>query len=185
MIAGRRSFQRLYDLTERVLPPEIDTSAPKPAEVARFAVLRYLGSQGLAEEKQAGWWCRDPRRVAAALHELMDFGEVAPVKVEGAADQVFHARAAVLDSRRRLARLFGFEYRLECYTPTPRWKYGYFTLPALWGDEFVGRLDPKADRQQKVFRGRGLVFEPGFRQHDALALALAQRGARLCGLSWV
>jgi len=71
--------------------------------------------------------------------------------------------------------LFEFDYRIECYTPEPRRQYGYFTLPILWGEELVGRLDPRADRRQGIFQVRNLVFEPAFRQRRALLPALAEK----------
>ena len=64
--------------------------------------------------------------------------------------------------RRRLEQLFDFWYRLECYTPAPKRKYGYFVLPILWGERFVGRLDPKAERKTQTLIVRNLLFEPHF-----------------------
>jgi uncharacterized protein YcaQ len=61
--------------------------------------------------------------------------------------------------RRRIKNLFGFDYSLECYVPASKRKFGYFTLPILWGDNFIGRLDPKADRKKKTFIIRKLAFE--------------------------
>lgn len=194
MIAERRNFQRVYDLTERVLPTAVDTTPPRPAEVARYVVRRTLAAQGIVTGREAAWWSKDRKRVAAALAELVDAKEVMEVRVEGGETPYFTPSAA-LDSgldrapdnrtvrllspfdnliidRARALRFFGFEYRLECYTPEPKRKYGYFTLPILWGDRLVGRLDPKAERKEGRFVVRKLVFEPGFREVDALRPAL-------------
>ena len=196
MIAGRRNFHRLYDLTERVLPPEVDTSEPTPSELARFVVRRTLAARGVTDEKRAGWWLRDRKRIAAALHELTRSGEAVPVQIEGLEGRAFHARASALDElpssvphpkavhllspfdnliidRERTLDFFGFDYRLECYTPAPKRRYGYFTLPILWGDRLIGRLDPKADRKTGTFHIRNLVFESEFQDFDALLPALA------------
>lgn len=197
MIAGRWNFQRLYDLTERILPPDVDASEPGPEEVARFVVRRTLESRGLISAKRAGWWLRDRSRVAVALEELVRSGEAVPVRIEGVEDPSFYARAAALEpahrrrqsrfvhllspfdnliiDRTRTSEFFGFDYRLECYTPASKRRYGYFTLPILWGEEFVGRLDPKVDRRRKMFHVRNLIWEPEFRAHDALVPALAER----------
>ncbi len=65
--------------------------------------------------------------------------------------------------RARAAELFGFEYRLECYTPAPKRRWGYFVLPILRRGALVGRLDAKAHRRDGVFEVRALYLEPGVR----------------------
>jgi uncharacterized protein YcaQ len=77
--------------------------------------------------------------------------------------------------RARIRRPFGFDYSLECYLPEARRKHGYFCLPILYGDRFVGRLDPKADRAERTFRIRRLALEPGLREPGAVLAALAKR----------
>ena len=72
-----------------------------------------------------------------------------------------------------VSHLFGFDYRLECYTPAAKRRHGYFCLPVLWGSEFVGRLDPKADRKARTFIVRRLTLEPGCTEYDELLPALA------------
>jgi uncharacterized protein YcaQ len=76
--------------------------------------------------------------------------------------------------RKRMEWLFGFEYALECYTPAAKRQYGYFSLPILWSDQLVGRLDPKADRKHKRLIIRGLFFEPEFEQFDPILPALVE-----------
>lgn len=77
--------------------------------------------------------------------------------------------------RERIKRLFGFDYAVECYVPAVKRRYGYFVLPILWGDRFVGRLDPKADRKKKVLIVRNLVFEPEFMAYDAFLPLLVNK----------
>ena len=77
--------------------------------------------------------------------------------------------------RERTKRLFGFDYTIECYVPAPKRKYGYFVLPVLWGNRFIGRLDPKADRQNNTFIVNNLVFENNFDRFDELLPILAQK----------
>ncbi|HEV2130462.1 MAG TPA: crosslink repair DNA glycosylase YcaQ family protein, partial [Longimicrobiaceae bacterium] len=81
--------------------------------------------------------------------------------------------------RARALELFGFDYRLECYTPAPKRRYGYFTLPILRRGELVGRLDAKAHRREGRFEIRALFLEPGVRVSDALVRDLA-RSLREC-----
>ena len=75
--------------------------------------------------------------------------------------------------RARAAELFGFEYRIETYTPAARRRYGYFSLPILHGDALVGRLDPKAHRREGRFEVRALHLEPGVRMTEDLVCGLA------------
>lgn len=195
MIAGRRNFQRLYDLSEKVLPPELDTSMPQPEESALFVARRALQSQGLTTVKQKDGGLSETKKVGRALAELAEAGEAVQVQVEGLEKEVFYAWKSLLTvsrprrrqlhllspfdnlviDRRRTQQFFGFEYRIECYTPAPKRKYGYFTLPILWGDALVGRLDPKAERREGLFRVKGLILEPGFKPDDTFCQALAHK----------
>jgi hypothetical protein len=75
--------------------------------------------------------------------------------------------------RERASELFGFDYRIEVYTPAPRRKYGYFTLPILHRGALVGRLCPKAHRQEGLFEVRQLHLEPGGEVTEQLAAELA------------
>jgi uncharacterized protein YcaQ len=75
--------------------------------------------------------------------------------------------------RRRARELFGFDYKIECYTPAPQRIYGYFSLPILWRDRLVGRLDAKAHRKDGLFEVRSLHLEPGTTPDDDLVSDLA------------
>jgi uncharacterized protein YcaQ len=90
----------------------------------------------------------------------------------------------VVWDRRRALDLFGFDYRLECYTPAARRRYGYFTLPVLRRGALVARIDAKAHRRDGLFEVKAVFFEPGLRESEALlrdvAMAL-QRCARWHG----
>jgi uncharacterized protein YcaQ len=69
--------------------------------------------------------------------------------------------------------MFGFDYRLECYTPAPTRRYGYFTLPILHKDKLIGRLDPKAHRKEGLFEVKSLHMEPGVVINDELIAGIA------------
>ena len=83
-------------------------------------------------------------------------------------------------SRSRLKQRFDFDYTLECYVPKDKRRHGYFVMPILFGENIVGRLDPKADRKTKTFCVRRLAIEPGF--HDADGL-IPELGRALCELA--
>lgn len=196
MVTERRNFQRLYDLAERVLPDDVDISEPTRDELGRFVVARLLSSQGVA--RIDGWRVRHRRLAAQALGELIAAGEATPVEIDGVEGAPYAALTKDLQaaSRRRSARprlhilspfdslvidrwrtrrLFGFEFKLECYLPAAKRRWGYFCLPILWGDRFIGRLDPKADRRAATLVVRKLMFERGFREYEAVLSALAEK----------
>jgi uncharacterized protein YcaQ len=199
MVTERQSFQRVYDLRERVLPAWVDTTTPREDDLGHFVVRRALGSMGFAPTSDVRWgtW----RGVSAsddAVRELADSGQVATFEIDGLGGQTFCALTDVLDAviregddeatvhilspfdnlvihRRWLRTFFDFDYKLEAYTPAAKRKYGYFSLPVLWGEQFVGRMDAKADRQIGAFAVRNLVFEPGCADYESLFLPLAQK----------
>lgn len=198
MVTERRNFQRLYDLTERVLPPETNTTEPDRDEVGRFLVRRALGGLGVAPVGEVRWGRGNREAISEAIRELEDAGEVAALEIEGTDGEPHYALTKTLEGatrrpesqarlhilspfdnlviwRRWLKRVFGFEYSLECYLPAAKRRYGYFSLPILWGDRFVGRLDPKADRKKKTLLVRGVIFEPDLKDYDNLLPALADK----------
>ena len=186
MITERRNFTRVYDLTERVLPDGVDTREPDNAELGRFLVRRALSAYGIAREREIAdhLHAADRDAIASALSELVEAGEVIRVGVAGDTGGDCFALGREVDRLRRLrrrrprlfilspfdnlviqrdriARLFDFHYTLECYLPAAKRKYGYFTLPILWDERLVGRLDPKAERAAGVLVVRKLLLEPG------------------------
>ena len=197
MVSERRNFHRLYDLAERVLPAGVDTTPASSDEVARFIVRRVLGTWGVAPAGELRWGWGRHGGVPAALAELLDTGEVTRLRVDGLEEDYYALSRALeppprrsrakprlhilspFDSmvmrRRHLAALFDFDCKLECYTPAPKRRWGYFCLPILWGEEFIGRLDAKAERKQKVLVVRTLLFEPGFKDCAGVAAPLAAR----------
>lgn len=76
-------------------------------------------------------------------------------------------------NRQRTQALFDFDYQLECYVPEAKRRYGYFCLPILWGDEFIGRLDAKAVRKSGRLDVRCLHIEPAVKRNDETIDALA------------
>ena len=79
----------------------------------------------------------------------------------------------VVWDRERASTMFGFDYRIECYTPQPKRKHGYYVLPILHRGRLVGRLDAKAHRADGVFEVKALFLEDGVVATPALADAIA------------
>ncbi|MCP4607390.1 MAG: winged helix-turn-helix domain-containing protein [Planctomycetes bacterium] len=210
MITERRNFQKVYDLTERVLPGHVDASIPCDDEMGQFLVRRALTANGILQEKEISKFLqpsagRDADIQVAnsdviqfSLNNLIDAGEVIPVKIAGENNDDYYALSETLNKstkatrkkprvsilcpfdnlliqRQRIKNLFGFNYSLECYVPASKRKFGYFTLSILWGENFVGRLDSKADRKNKTFIVRKLAFESTLKNLDVFLPAFAKK----------
>ena len=191
-VSTRRSFERVYDLAERVIPAEQYNAPPMTEDEAkRTLVLGGLRALGVGTAEDIGDYFRlKLTPVRKLLSELVAAGEVEQVAVEGWAAPAFvlptvkvprrapvgHALLNPFDPvvwyRQRTERLFDFHYRIEIYVPEPKRIYGYYVLPFLVGDTIVGRVDLKADRMAKVLRVFSSWVEPAA-DAGATALALA------------
>ncbi|MHC2999403.1 winged helix-turn-helix domain-containing protein [Microbacterium sp. HJ5] len=210
-IAGRRGFERRYGLAEHVIPAEV-LAAPVPrGDAVRELVRRAASAYGVATAADLAdyWRINDRPAIMAAIAELTDAGELSPVTVDGWSTAGRPAKAwlhrdatlprrvdaaalltpfdPVVWFRDRAERLFGFEYRIEIYTPAPKRRYGYYSLPMLVGDDIVGRIDLKADRAASTLLVQSAWWEHG-RPADAAArvadeLRLAARWQSLEALS--
>lgn len=197
----RPSFERIYDLPERVLPARV-LALPAVAEAdARKALLENAArSLGVATAADLADYHRQRlTAVRPLLAELQEEGRLLPATVEGwEAPAFLHPEARLprrvdaaalvspFDSlvwdRRRTERLFGFHLRLEIYTPAPKRRWGYYVLPFLLGDRLVGRVDLKADRRAGTLLVHAAHAEAG---HEPAALAGRLAGELVSMASWL
>jgi uncharacterized protein YcaQ len=196
MIASRGGFEKYYDLRERVLPPGVDVSLPRPNEVADFLIHRTLRAHGLAREAEMHYMQRGAfaATIRERLARAVKRGEIVAVQVESSSKPAYAYPAALEEAlpeattaarvlspfdnaviqRERLRWLFGFDYQIECYVPAPKRRYGHFTLPVLWGDRFAARLEAKAHRAKSTLEVTRIWPEPGFEKNTTLRQALRE-----------
>ncbi len=192
MVPNRIKFQKVYDLTERVLPEGTDTSLPEPEEYARFLIARYLRANGVGQAGEIAYLQNHTKPlVSATLKDMVSTGELLQIRVAGNIYYAFPASLELLNKplarsrlkilspfdnlviqRKRMKALFGFDYVIECYLPEPKRRYGYFSLPILWDGNLVARMDCRTKRNESLLHIHHFALEPTVANIDALLLAL-------------
>jgi uncharacterized protein len=177
---SRRHFQRLYDLPERVLPPEVlAQQLPPEDEAARALTRRAASALGVATEPDLRDYYRiAPEHSRRAVTELVDAGELERIEVRGWRHPAYRVPGTPMPrrisgrallcpfdpliwERARTERIFGFRYRIEIYVPEAKREYGYYVFPFLLDGELAARVDLKTDRKAGVLRVPGAFAEPG------------------------
>ena len=198
MIVGRKGFQKIYDLPENFLPAEVNTDLPNRAEYIEYVVRRDIGAHGLISPKHIGHLLKIsiPEK-QAMIDELVKTGELMPVKVKGLEAIPYYGFTEKIATysaskgskkihllspfdnliilRKRVEQLFDFKYTLECYVTPKKRKVGYFSLPILYGKEFIGQIDLKADRKTKILWIQNLVWENKFKQSATTVATLSKK----------
>ena len=181
MVTRDRSFHKIYDLPNNIIPRETDQTLPAPEEFARFCIRRFLKGLGIAAANEIAWKARFAKDnlVKKELVKMAEEGELIQVAIEGTGTRplfmlpsyrnkkiVIAPAAHILSPfdplnvyRQRLKDIFDFDYQVECFVPAPKRKYGYFSLPVLIGERFVARMDSKADRKTRTLTIHNLHFE--------------------------
>ncbi|MEY4898361.1 MAG: hypothetical protein RL294_172 [Actinomycetota bacterium] len=204
---GRTNFQRIYAPVADVIPHHL-LDAPVDKPVARRALvldaIRALGIGVLSDIADYYRFKVAPTKVA--LDELLDAGAIQRVTVDGWTHRGESLDAYVVSgavvptkapkvstiltpfdpitwNRARASRVFGFEYKIEIYTPAAKRVYGYYSLPILMDDALVGRIDLKADRKARTLIVKSAHWEPT-RPSDAAdrLSAVVRRAAAWRGL---
>jgi len=203
MVSNRVNFQRVYDLSERVLPDWVDLTEPSAEERDRYWVEMGARAVGLCDvSKVRDYTKRKAAPSRAIIHKLFDAGVLVKVRarlVDGEIHElVLHrdnlpalkqAAEGALRAERttflspfdslfwindRDQAFWGFEKRIEMYTPAAKRKWGYYCLPILHRDCLVGRFDPKLERTPGLLQIKALHLEPGVEPEDSLVAAVAE-----------
>lgn len=210
MVTRREKFQKVYDLTERVLPAVTTLAHPSEAEHVEWACRTAFERLVIATPKeiadfwhaitlaQARAWCEqaaksgelvavtiaatngEKPRASFALHDW----QTRLRKLPDAPDRMrlLSPFDPVIRDRARVARLFNFDYRFEAFVPEPQRKHGYYVLPMLEGDQLVGRIDPKFQRERGTLEVRKVHWEPAIKVTKARQKNLDEALIRLANL---
>lgn len=203
MVSCREGFQKVYDLSERVLPAHVDTQVPTMAAFAEHVLNKQLRCHGLVSLKGLTYHQSGTVELRKVVKALVDEGlankRLEQVKLSSG--EVFILRAGSLErhlprlnhrfsilspfdncviQRERLKALFHYDYQLECYVPEAKRQYGYFCLPLLYRGEFMGRMDCKAHRKDKRLEIKSLYWEPHNFDQDRLMAEFVKAVAKFC-----
>lgn len=181
MVSNRDGFQKAYDLTERVLPSDINTTMPDINEFAEHLLDQQLRCHGLVSVKGVSYLRRNTelrKTIKALIDARLDQRLLQAIKMPDG--ELFYIEKDALEhplprqnkrlrilspfdnsviQRDRLRSLFSFDYQIECYVPAAKRQYGYFCLPLLYRSEFIGRIDCKAHRKTAELEIKALYLD--------------------------
>ncbi|MDO7196540.1 crosslink repair DNA glycosylase YcaQ family protein [Acinetobacter pittii] len=203
MICERNGMEKVFDLTERCLPENIDLSMPTLYEYAQYLFNNTLRAHGAFTWKQLVHLKKNDLKetMRVVLKEQIDTGVVSAIKLENG--QTLYVDVAAIEQkvgadfglkilspfdnslihRDRLASLFEFDYRIECYVPAAKRVYGYFCLPILYQNELVGRVDCKAHRSIKELEVISLHLEKTVKNKELFFFELEQELKRFAAFN--
>jgi len=184
MVVKRQGFQKAYDLTERVLPANIDVSIPSEEEYSQHLIINYLNANAIGTTQHITYLLKGLKiSVKNQCLQMLEDGSLISVTVD---NQVYFALPTVnnliktklahitpaqakvkilspfdnlLIQRKRTKALFNYDYQIECYVPADKRKFGYFSLPLLSGSKFAGRMDVKMERKLGILNILNLHIE--------------------------
>ena len=176
MVTERKGFQKVYDLTERVLPSDIDTKIPTQDEFADYLIRSTIRAHGVASLKDMAHLRKEMNPVIQkTLKKMLVAGEISELTIKSVKEPYYQisdcqlsiGKLALILSpfdnaiirRERLKNIFDYDFMLECYLPEHKRKFGYFCLPVLYANKFVGKFDPKADRATGIFYVKSFHLE--------------------------
>lgn len=184
VVSERRGFQKVYEIAERYLPEDIDKTVPTEKEFIRHLITSTLTANGLATAREIAYLRKGlAPKVQTELSKMLKEHLIQEAEVKGVEEKFFALKEAnvptaitedfahilspfdnLVIQRARLKRFFDFDYQIECYVPEPKRKFGYFVLPVLVGENFVARVDAKADRANSELIIKSFHTEPKFKK---------------------
>ncbi len=196
MISHRKGFQKVYNLSERILPSHISTTPSTQPEYCTYLIRQGIRSAGFVKEEEARYLrSKFQKPTQQAIQQLLDSNEIIPFTIKGLED-TYYTTSQLLEQlpkrigkkrvhllcpfdnaiiqRKRVISLFNFDYKLECYVPAPKRKFGYFSLAVLFGDAFAGHLDLKLDRKTKQLHIKQFTLDPNFKLTDRFLTAFLE-----------
>lgn len=210
LVMRREKFQKVYDLTERVLPDCVALAHPSEADHIEWACRTAFERLVIATPKEIAdfWHAITLAEARQWCEQAAKSGELVAVTIAATNGEKPRASFALNDwqarwrklpeppkrmrllspfdpvirDRARAQRLFGFDYRFEAFVPEPQRKFGYYVLPILEGDQLVGRIDSKFQREQGALEVRRVYWESAVRVTKARQLHLAEALQRLATL---
>ncbi len=206
MTARREGFQKVYDLAENVLPVGLNTTKPSDEEWARYLIDRFLGANGIGKINEITYLRKGLKAlVEIVISQMCEDGSVSKISVSKGRNHKeddYFVKTQYLDllskpltrkrvkilspfdnlliQRKRMMRLFDFDYQIECYVPKAKRVHGYFCLPLLWNAGLVGRIDCKADRSTQTMLIHSLVLEKEIKEMDSFAYYLTTALKEFC-----
>jgi len=209
MVVGHEGNQNLWGLAEEFLPSWVDRTEYSPEEFERRAAERALRALGTATPREITQYFVRGRydQLRATLAHLEQEGTIHRVTIEGSErrdERYVHDRDLallnacessawqprmsllppfdnMLYSPDRTHRLFGFDYVREQFLPKAKRRYGTYVLPLLWGEQLIGRIDPKLERSRGELVIQAVHAEPGAPTEREVGLAVGETIARLAG----
>lgn len=204
MVARRDKFQKVYDLTDRVWPSHAEHQPPTEAEFADYLIDRCLQSQAVATVQQIGYLRKNIQAVLKSqLQQQLEQGRLHSFLLAGKT-YYYRPQLALTNNkppklpnkvwllspfdnlviqRDRLKQLFNFEYQIEVYLPEAKRRIGYYSLPILYKDQFIGQVDVKAERASKTLLLQHLVLSEQVKLTDALKAAFTKAVVDYAGLN--
>lgn len=171
MIKERKGFQKVFDLSENIIPEYPEIEIPTVKEFAEHLILNAINAQGLISVNEISYLRKGMKaEVKKVLLELEENKQLLQVNTDS---EIYYSSPTLVNSinsistnneihflspfdnliiqRKRLKTLFNFDYQIECYVPEAKRKYGYYAIPVLYNGKFTGRFDAKADRKTNTF----------------------------------
>ncbi|MGF1789401.1 winged helix-turn-helix domain-containing protein [Photobacterium profundum] len=195
MIAERKNFHKVYDLTQRVLPNDVDASIPTEQEHGQFLVLSYLRAHGFGNLAEITYLLKNVKTLASqALNVLLERGDIKRVIINEFVyfaccdallllDKRLNKKQVhilspfdnLLIQRKRTQSIFNYKYLLECYVPAAKRQFGYFCLPVVWDGTLVARADCKVDKQTSTLNVIHLFIESSVKEKEIFFTALEEK----------